>query len=612
MLRAIRENTKWIFYILAVAFVGWLVFDVGMGVTGRAQYGGADVVLKVNGEAVHLPQYQAAVQAASEQYRRQAGANLTREDEQQVQNQVVDQLIQEILLREEYRRLGISVTDQELIAAARSSPPPEVVQVPEFQTNGQFDISKWQRFLATGADRPFLEQLEARYRQQIPQAKLYQYLIADVYVSDPKLWRIYRDEHDSVKVALLAFRPDQVPDSDASVSDADLERFYTAHRDGFTRPAIASLSFVAQPRWPDAADSAAALARATRLRVEIARGGPAQFAAVAKRESADSVSGAKGGDLGWFKPKTSGFDQRFLAALLLLRPGELSQPVLSRFGYHLLRVEVATGDSVRARHILIPIALQGKHQDYVEARADTLERLAAEQADGSALDSAARKLTLPLAHAPRLVENDRLTLGRYVIPNVSVWAFEARVGETSPVIEGEPAYYVFRLDSLTPGGVPPLAQIHDRVLERARVERKRDLIRQRAEAAAQQLQGTPHLRAAGRSRGVPVLEVGPFTRLAPPGYLQREPLVVGAAFGLRPGERSGLITGESGYFVLEGLSRTLADSAAWLAQRDQQRESLLQRAQQARVAAYLAALRAAAQVVDRRKQLFRPQPASGS
>src|SRR5437870_12783392 len=104
MLRAMRENAKWIFYILAFAFVGWLVFDVGMGITGRGQYGGADVVLKVNGDAIHVPQYEAALQAATEQYQQRSGlATLTREDQKQVQDEVVNQLIQQVLLHQEYR-----------------------------------------------------------------------------------------------------------------------------------------------------------------------------------------------------------------------------------------------------------------------------------------------------------------------------------------------------------------------------------------------------------------------------------------------------------------------------------------------------------------------------
>ena len=76
--------------------------------------------------------------------------------------------------------------------------------------------------------------------------------------------------------------------------------------------------------------------------------------------------------------------------------------------------------------------------------------VAGNQMEGWLLDSAARRLHLPLAKAPKLVDADRMVLGRYVIPDVGVWAFQHRVGETSNVIQGEVAYYVFRLDSLAP------------------------------------------------------------------------------------------------------------------------------------------------------------------
>ena len=609
MLRAMRENTKWIFYILAVSFVGWLVFDVGMGITGRGSYGGADVVLKVNGDAIHLPQYQAALQAAYEQARRRSGlAALTREDEKQVQDEVVNQIIQSALLHQEYRRLGITVSDQEIIEAARTSPPPEVTRAPDFQTNGQFDITKWQRFLAAGTAPEFLAQLEARYREQIPEVKLAEYLTVDVYLSDAKLWRMYRDQHDSLKIALLAVRPQTIDDTLAPVSDAELQRYFATHQGDFKRPAVAFLSFLAQPRYPDAADTAAALTRVRRLRAEIAAGGAAKFAEVAKRESSDSVSGARGGDLGWIKRNQSGYDPRFLAGLRSVQPGQFSQPVLSTFGYHLIRVDAAKGDSIHARHILIPIELQGAHRDYVEARADTLERLAAERENGAVLDSAGARLHLPSGRAPKLVEGDRLTLGRYVIPDVSVWAFEAKVGETSPLIEGEAAYYVFRLDSLIPAGVPPLGYVRDQVRYAARLEKKKAVARQEAQQIAAALGNAPDLARAAAAHGwPPVVTLGPFTRTTPPPAIQREPLVVGTAFGLRVGERSGVLAGDGGYFLVASLWRKLADSAAWLAQRDRQRTELMDPVRQARMQAFLAGLRQQAKILDRRKELFRPQ-----
>ena len=83
--------------------------------------------------------------------------------------------------------------------------------------------------------------------------------------------------------------------------------------------------------------------------------------------------------------------------------------------------------------------------------------------------------------------------------------------------------------------------------------------------------------------------------------------LVGTAFGLRVGERSGVIEGDGGYFIIQSLERKLADSSAWLKQRDTQRTQLRQVVQQARIQQYMDGLRAKAKIVDRRKDLFKSQ-----
>ncbi len=592
MLRTMRANAKWVFYILAVAFVGWIAIGQVMEILGPS----GNVVLRVNRREFQVTEYQQRLQVAFDQYRQQNGsAPLTREDEQQIGDQVVNQMVQDALLEQEYNRLGIRVSDAEIIEAARTSPPPEVMRDPQFQTDSQFDSRKWTQFLAS-ADRQVLAQIETIYRDQIPRIKLAQYLTSDVYVSDAKLWRIYRDQHDSARIASLAIWPSTIPDT-TPISDAELSAYVAKHEDDVTRPAVAYVRFVALPRLPNAADSAAARAHVTRVRSELARGG--KFEDVARRESSDTVSGQQGGDLGWIKRDEPGFDQRFLQGVRGLRPGQLSAPIATQFGYHLIRVDQARGDSVKLRHILIPVALQGEHLDQVESRADTLERLAAERSGPFVLDSAAKRLGLPVSTTYQVTQGERFNLGRYVIPDVSVWAFEAAVGETSPVVEGLPAFYVFQLDSVTEAGVPPLDQIRGRVSAAVRLERQKELARARADSLLAALRGTPELTGAER--------FGPFTRVRPPSYLAREPLVIGAAFGLSVGERSGVIAGEGGYFIIESLGRKLADSSAWLAQRDLQRNQLRQSAQQARIAQYMEGVRANAKIVDRRKELFRSQ-----
>ena len=601
MLRTMRANAKWIFYILAISFVVWLAVGQVMSILGPS----GNVVLRVNGREFQVAEYQQRLQVATEQYRQQNGsAPLTREEDQQIADQVINQMVQDALLEQEYKRLGIRVSDEEIIEAARTSPPPEVMRDPQFQTDSQFDIRKWQQFLATNADRQLLAQIEGIYREQIPRIKLAQYLTSDVYVSDVKLWRIYKDQHDSVRIASLAVWPYTMPDSTA-ISDAELSAYVDKHPDEFKRPAIAHVRFVALPRLPNAADSAVARAHVARVRSELARG--AKFEDVARRESSDTVSGQRGGDLGWVKKNETNFDPQFMQGLRALKPGQVSAPVATQFGYHLIRVDQAKGDSLKVRHILIPVALQGEHLDQVEARADTLERLASERTDPTVLDSVARRLGLEVSPPQHVIQGDRFTLGRYVIPDVSVWAFEAPVGETSPVIEGQPAYYIFQLDSVTPGGIPPLSEIRARVSAVVRLDKQKAVARHRADSLAAALRSVPDLTAAATARGLEVQRFGLFTRLRPPSYLGREPIVIGASFGLQVGERSGVIEGDGGYFIIQSLGRKLADSSAWVAQRDAQRTQLRQAAQQARIQQFMEGLRAKAKIVDRRKELFKSQ-----
>jgi hypothetical protein len=484
---------------------------------------------------------------------------------------MVEQLIRNVLLQHETRRLGITVTDQEVRDAAQTSPPPEVYSVPDFQTDGQFDPNKWRRFLQGGGANPeLLLQLEQRYREQIPQAKLLQYITSDLYASDAKLWRVYRDQHDSVTIALLSIGPEQIADSDVSLGDAEIERYYNEHKSEFTRPASAWLSFLAVPRSPSATDTAAALARAERLRAEAATS-QSKFEEVARRESSDTASGSQGGDLGWIRRTQQGFDPQFLAGLRGLPVGHVSRLTPSRFGYHLIRIDAAKGDSVHVRHILVPIELAGAHRDSVEALTDSLDRLVAERDSGWLLDSVARRFGLPVGTAPKLVEGSRMVLGRYAIPDVGVWAFERRPGETSPVIEGEAAYYVFRVDSADagrgpatfgsagPGGVPGTHRQEGRAVARAGGADRR---------------GAP-VRAVPARRGARAWPAGRAARCihAPPSAADPAARAEGGGgrVRLRVGERSGALVGEHRAFLLESLARKLADSTAWLAQRDAQR-----------------------------------------
>ena len=131
------------------------------------------------------------------------------EDYKQVRDQVWDQIIQNRVLNAEYRRRGIRVTDDEIVQAIRNSPLAEFQNVPEFQTDSQFDLGKYQRWLTSSVAQQYLPSLEAQYRGELQRAKLLRVVTADVYLSDPALWEQYRDENETVKVGLDRHRPPQ-------------------------------------------------------------------------------------------------------------------------------------------------------------------------------------------------------------------------------------------------------------------------------------------------------------------------------------------------------------------------------------------------------------------
>lgn len=605
MMRLMRGIAPWIMLIVAVTFVGWMVFEVGMDATGRGTAGISDEVAQVNGQKIDLQTYYGALRSAQEQQRLQNGAvPVTLEDQRALEDAVIEQLVQRALLDQEYQRRGITVSDEEVRQAMLGAPPPELLQVPEFQTDSTFDLEKYQRYLRSGVDPGFALALEARYRDELPRYKFLDRVTSDVFVSDAKLWQIYRDRYDSATVRLVTLLPQLVvPDSAVEVTEADVEAYYRSNRDEFKQAAHAFVSFVAVSRIPDAADSAAALARAQAVLEEIRRG--ADFAAVAARESSDSTSRVNGGDLG--EARRGDFVRPFEEAALALRPGQVSEPVLSPFGYHIIKLESKSADSYHARHILIPVELEGDHLEEVDARADSLDLLAAAQEDPAALDNAASVMTLPVMRAGPLFAGDAARLGADLVPDASIWALEAVPGEISDVIESDRAYYVVRLDSLVPEGVPPLGQVAAQVRQSAKRAKQWEVTRGVArEISADLAQGTPLSTAAGR-RDLAARVMGPFTRTAPPPVLRDAPGAVGLAFGVPIGTAGGPVESERAMFFVEPTARSRADSTAFAAQIEQFRAEVTRQQRQARVQLIFASLRQGAEVVDRRRELERAQ-----
>ena len=600
MLQQMRSAAKWIWIFVFAAFVGGFLLLDTSGLLGRDQVTTTSVVATVNGADIPYLTWVNVSNQMAQQREQQIGRGLNGDERRAVDDQAFEQLVADILLQQEYRKRGIRVSDEEVIQQARTNPPPALLNDPTLQTDGRFDIAKYQRLLASPQARQqgMLLQLENYYRSEIPRQKLEAQLLSDVYVSDAKLWSAYRDEHDSAQVSFVSSDPNTIPDSAAVVPDADLRRYYDANLERFERRGRAAVSLLVVPRTVTAVDSQAARARVDNLRDEIVKG--AKFEDVAIRESQDQFTSASGGSMG-MRGKGS-LDPAVEKAAFALRVGDLSDPILAADGYHLIKVDSKTADSVNLRHILLRITQTESNATATDRRADSLSTIAASVTDPQRFDSAAKVLGLTVERV-QVFEGQPLFTGFGLASGVSAWAFGGgRSGETSDLFDTEEAYFLARLDTLYEGGQAPFEDVRADIRTLLQRRRKGELMGQQARVFAERAK-TTSLEAAARERDLTVIKSNMFGRSTFVPGLGRLNSAIGAAFALPIGVVSEPIVTDDGVFVLRVEQRREANRDAFEAQKAVQRANATRILQEARVREFMEGLRQNAEIKDRRKQL---------
>lgn len=600
MMRTMRENTKWIMLVTALAFVALMVFEWGMDITGRSSGGVTGEIGRVNGRPITYDAYIATYRNLYDQIQQQQDARIPSEQNAQIEELAWDQLVTRILVEQELARRGIEVTDEEVRQAARFSPPPEFRDSELFQTDGQFDLKKYQDYLAARAfDQQLLLQLEGYYRDVIPRSKLLRQVTAGIYIPDSELWQRWRDTHEQVQVRYIPFDPDRlVPDSAVTVSSSEIEAYYEANRDEFATPARAAVNIAVLPRTPTAEDTAAAQARAAEVRREIMGG--ADFAEVARRESADPASAEAGGDLGTFRrgELVKGFEEAVFSASV----GQVTGPVLTELGVHLIQVERRWSDSVSARHILIPVERGEASELRLLAQADSLEALS----ERMTLEQAAAQLSLPVQTID-ITRDFPFATGVGRIGEGAQWVFdEAATGEVSPVFETGQAFYALELVSRQPAGRLSLDDAEPTARATLLRRKKLDKAAEIARGVVEKMVGGKGFEQVAYEEGLEIRLAGPFARSDFVPGLGRMNAVIGAAFGLEAGEPSGVVRTADNVFVLQLVKKLPADSAAWEPQKETQRADLMALQRQQRLDEWIAALKARARIVDRRKEVLQP------
>jgi peptidyl-prolyl cis-trans isomerase D len=582
----------------ALTFVGLMVFQWGMDITGRTA--SADLG-SVGGTAVSIEEYQAVYRNLYDQIQSSQELPISSQQNREIEDMAWNEVVTQILVRNELARRGIRVSDEEIRQAALYAPPPDLRSEPAFLSDtGEFDLQKYQQYLnQAGQDPLFLLQLEQYYREAIPREKLVRQVTSGIYVSDPELWERWRAANEWVEVTYLSVNPAELADASVNVAAQEVEAYYRDNPEEFEVPARASVRFTFVDKAPLSTDSLAALQHAQAIREEIIGG--ADFAAVAARESADANTAQTGGGLGRVRP--GDLLGEMDAAISSLPIGEISQPIRTLAGYHLLEVTSREGDQSDVRHILVPLHRTAESELALLVLADSLETLG----QARTVVSAAAQLGLEVLEG-QITEDFAFLPGVGSAGEAQDWIFidQEGVGAVSPVFETQTAFYMVEIVSVSPSGSRSLEEASADIERHLRQERKTAQVLEDAAGWSQELRsGTTTLERLAERLALETRQAGPFTRDEFVPGLGLRTAAIGAAFGAAVGQIAGPVVALDQVILLRVEARREADREEWETQKTGLRAQVTQEIQQARLSEWLEGLRATARIVDNRDAYFR-------
>lgn len=535
-----KRRRSWVVTIL----LGVIVFVfVLWGVGSYVNEPRLDSVAVVNGEVISQREFEMRYQRFIELYRDLFKGALTQETIRglNLKSAILEELVQRRLLMQEARRLGLEMTDEELMDS--------IARLPDFQVNGRFNKNRYLQALRSRRLTP--GQYEIERREQITIQKLYDIIQDTVHVTEAEVRDRYRLEQERinlyfirlsasdfmpqaqvtaeemksyyernrealkeplrVQVEYLAYPFDHFS-SKVQVSEKEIEEFYKINREGkFHQPNAVRLRHILF-RLPAGAEPQ--LKETVRLRAEEvlreARGGK-DFAQLAKEFSEDA-SAAQGGDIGFF---TQGqMPPPLEKAAFALKKGEISNVLETTLGYHILKAEEtregktkslkeATGEIIRA--------IKGERGKTEAAKAVEVDREKA--ISGTELSLLAKERGFPLVPS-RFFSRSEVLPEVGPVEEFNKTAFSLSVKEISPAIEGTHAYYLLRVRERKDPSIPPLDGVRSDLEKRLRETKAFEMATQRAGTLLGQLKKEKDIKKLAHEHGLLVEETGWFFRNA--------------------------------------------------------------------------------------------------
>lgn len=602
LMKLLRERTHVVMIILVIAFVGLIGLEWGADMTGRGP-GGQNAVGSINGESVSYEEMRFEVERQQEIDRQQQGGSVDEFRRREIISEVWDRRVNLTLLEQSIGEQGISVSDAEILEAIRTNPPEFIRQQEMFQTDGEFDPTKYLQALNDPAieDWTFLED---QFRMLLPRQKLVNRVVSGARVTDLEVRQAFVNQNERLTVSYLLFDPEDQVVAPESITDEDIAAYYDTNPDAFQEDARVSLSYVVIPKQPSVADSQRVERQIHELYDQLADG--ADFETLARDFSEDASNASEGGDLGFFG--RNAMVPAFEAAAFETLPGAISKPVKTEYGWHIIKVEEAAvregEDQVRARHILLRTMTGQQTLGALNDQARQLQARAVEssleEVAGTMPDSLQVESTGFFADRP-----DGFIPGIGYLVGASSFAFASEPGEIGEVLENTSGFYVLENAGGQPAGVLPLEEVELRIRSILVRSRKMEQARMRGEEVRAGLAGG-NLDALSDEMADRVATTDPITRQQAfiPRIGQDLSFIKGAFRLLESGELSEVVEGERGYYLIQLASREPVDETTYELVRENLKQQLLIQKQNQLYQEWLTRLRQDANIENNLRDFF--------
>jgi parvulin-like peptidyl-prolyl isomerase len=587
-----RENTKIILWVVVVAFVITIFAVWGLDLQSTDVARQQNEVGKVNGVAITPQMYQAIYSQMAQQFRSQSG-ELTTAQQEMIREQAWDNIVSNIITGEQIEKLGITVSDEEILNFLRTSPPAEVQQYFRDQA-GNFDYAAYQAALNNPeADWTAVEDLA---RQRIPVVKLNQYLMAQVHVSASELRRAFAEENTKLIVQYVEIPIDAEDLAGWTPTDEDVKAYYDANAAQFEDVEKAVLEFVRIPIAPSTRDRAEMIQFTAKIREDAVKSG--DFASEARTFS-EAHTAAVGGETGLISRGQR--EEAVMNAADALKPGEISEPVLTGDGIYLVQLiekkKEKTETRYNLRELFVKLNAGTETIDSLSAVAQTVRDAAKASGD---LSAAAKASNLEAGTSEPFAKGFPIP-GLGYSPAASRFAFAAEPGTVSDVIADERNYYICRVKEKIPAAARPLEQVAEGIRQTLVRERKLESAMRKATAFERSatLPDTPFDRAAAQY-GFRATKTDSFTVAAPPAGMPAYSNFARAALSAEVGTVAAPVESGNSVYVIRVEGRRDPDQADFSARAGALREQLFRNKVQEYVSYWYNDLREKSTIEDRR------------